>query len=49
MSKIKLITDTTSDIPPALAKEFGIEIKNIPIAIDGTGYLEGVDFSNEEF
>ncbi|TCL42618.1 DegV family protein [Harryflintia acetispora] len=49
MSKIKLITDTTSDIPSALAKELGIEIKNIPIAIDGTGYLEGVDFSNEEF
>ena len=49
MSKIRLLTDTTSDIPAEIAAELGIEVVGIPLAIEGKGYLEGRDFTNEEF
>ncbi len=47
MQKIKLITDTPSDIPPQF--ENGIEILSVPISIDGKEYLERKDFSPTEF
>ncbi|MCI8624173.1 MAG: DegV family protein [Provencibacterium sp.] len=49
MQKIKLLTDTTSDIPAELAQELGIELKSIPLAVNGKSYLEGKDFTNQEF
>ncbi|MCI8443233.1 MAG: DegV family protein [Provencibacterium sp.] len=49
MQKIRLLTDTTSDIPAEIAQELGIELQSIPLAINGKGYLEGKDFTNQEF
>ena len=49
MSKIKIMTDSASDIPPETARKLGIELIPIPITVDGKGYLEGVDFTPEEF
>lgn len=49
MEKIKFITDSASDISVEEARQYGIEVLPIPIAIDGKGYEEGVDFTNREF
>lgn len=49
MQRIKMMTDSASDLPRELAQEFGIDVIPIPIAVDGTGYLEGVDFQPREF
>lgn len=47
--KIKLLTDSCCDIPPEIAKEYGIEILSFPITVDGKEYRERVDFGAEEF
>lgn len=47
--KILLMTDSASDISDADLLEGGIVMLPIPIAIDGRGYLERVDFTTEEF
>jgi fatty acid-binding protein DegV len=49
MQKIKIITDSASDIPQEQVKKYDIEIKNIPITIDGVSYRERADFTNHEF
>lgn len=47
--KILLMTDTASDVPDEAIQQGGIMMLPIPIAIDGKGYLERVDFTAEEF
>ncbi|MEM1484348.1 DegV family protein [Oscillospiraceae bacterium PP1C4] len=47
--KILLMTDTASDISDSDLQAGGIVMLPIPIAIDGTGFLERVDFTTEEF
>lgn len=49
MDKIKLITDTTSDIPDNLLEKYNIDMLSIPVAIDGEGYYERESFTIEEF
>lgn len=49
MQRIKIMTDSASDLPNELARELGIDIIPIPIAVDGRGYLEGVDFTPRQF
>ncbi|MDD2954677.1 MAG: DegV family protein [Oscillospiraceae bacterium] len=49
MEKIKFLTDSASDIPQQEAEEKGITVLSIPIAVEGKGYYERVDFTNEEF
>ncbi len=46
---IKIITDSASDIPRNEAEELGIQLLPIPITVDGKTYLEGVDFTSEEY
>ena len=41
MQRIKMMTDSASDLPRESAQELGIDIIPIPIAVDGQGYLEG--------
>lgn len=48
-SKIKIMTDSASDIPNGTAEQLNITIIPIPITVDGQGYLEGVDFTPREF
>ncbi len=49
MHKIKFVTDSASDIPAHEAEAHGIEVLPIPITVDGKSYLEGVDFTPEQF
>ena len=49
MQKIKILTDSTCDIPYEEEKRLGIKIMNFSIIVDGKEYRERTDFSNEEF
>ncbi len=49
MQRIQLMTDSACDLPGSLTQQLGIEVIPIPIAVDGKGYLEGVDFTPREF
>jgi DegV family protein with EDD domain len=47
--KIGFVSDSTSDIPAALAEQYGIEIVPAMVSINGKDYLDGLDISREEF
>jgi DegV family protein with EDD domain len=46
---IKLVTDSNSQLPPALARRYGVEIVPLSVTVDGEEYLEGVDLDAGEF
>jgi len=48
-NKIAIITDSTSDIPEELRKEYDITVVPLTINWEGKSYLDGVDLSAEEF
>lgn len=47
--KIKLMTDSVSDIAKARAEELGIYMLCMPITIDGKALREELDFTKDEF
>lgn len=49
MQKIKIITDTGSDIDLKTAKEYDVELLPIKIIVNDKEYKEGYDFSKDEF
>lgn len=49
MSKIKIITDSASDISVKDEKELGIEVIPFKIAMGAESYVSRVDFDNEKF
>lgn len=49
MQKIKIVTDSASDIPQEDLDALGIEMLSIPIAVDGKSYFERESFSVEGF
>lgn len=49
MQKIKIITDTGSDIDLKTAQKHNIELLPIKIIVDDKEYKEGYDFSKDEF
>lgn len=48
MSKVGIVTDTTSCLPPELVKEYGIRIAPVGLVIGGKHYKD-TDLTNEEF
>lgn len=46
---LHIVTDSTSDISQASAKQLGITLLPLQIIIDGKAYLDGIDIRNEEF
>ncbi len=49
MEKIKLLTDSTSDIPLSAAEELGIDVLSIMLSVNGGSYAEQRDLSTDEF
>lgn len=49
MQKIKLMTDSSSDISIEQEKELGIRILCFPVTVEDKGYHERIDFTTEEF
>lgn len=48
MSKVGIVTDSTSCLPPEFVKEHGIRIVPVGLVIDGKAYRD-TDLTNEEF
>ncbi len=46
---IRIVTDSTCDLPPSMAKELNIEVIPLFVNLDGKSYLDGVELSREEF
>ncbi|HYE83542.1 MAG TPA: DegV family protein [Clostridia bacterium] len=46
---IKLVTDSSADMPKELIEKHGISVVPLTIHIDGKDYLEGVDLQPQEF
>ena len=46
---VKIVTDSTSDIPEELARELGIEVVPLKVRFGTQEYLDGIDLSSEEF
>jgi len=49
MAHIKFSTDSAADIPASLREELGIQVLPFPIAMGEREYLDGFDFTPEEF
>ncbi len=48
MDNIAIITDSTSDIPVSLAKEYGIIIMPLYVGFEGKLYKEGETITSEK-
>jgi DegV family protein with EDD domain len=46
---VKIVTDSTSDIPDELACQLGISIVPIIVQVDGTPYQDGITLSRQQF
>ncbi len=45
---VKIVTDSTADLPPGLAEELGISVVPIYIRVGAEVYRDGVDISHDE-
>jgi len=46
---IKIITDSSCDLPKEIVREYGIEVVPLSVEIDGKRYIEGKDITPEEY
>lgn len=46
---IKIVTDSTCDLPPSLIEQYGITVIPLYINFGGASYRDGVDLSRQEF
>ena len=49
MSTVRIVTDSTADLPPQLAAELGITIVPLQVAFGADVYRDGVDITSDEF
>lgn len=49
MSTVKIVTDSTADIPPALLRELDIDVVPLYINFGEETYRAGIDLTNEQF
>lgn len=49
LSRPALVTDSNSQLPDALRDRYGVRVVPIPVSVDGTEYLEGVDLDADGF
>jgi len=47
--KVKIVTDSTADLPPGLAEELGITVVPVYVKFGGEVYRDRVDISEDEF
>jgi DegV family protein with EDD domain len=48
MGPVRIVTDSTADVPPELASELAIAVVPCQVYLDGVVYQDGVDLSAEE-
>ena len=48
-ARVGLCTDSNSQIPPELARRYGVEVVPLTVTLDGIAYQEGVDLDADAF
>ena len=46
---VRIVTDSTSDLPPALAEQLGITVVPANVVINDESYRDGVDLTSDQF
>ena len=46
---VKIVTDSTSDMPPELAAELGITVVPVTVSFGGEEFKDGIDITRDEF
>ena len=46
---IKIVTDSTADLPADLVQQYGIHVVPLKVLFGDKTYREGIDLSNQEF
>lgn len=46
---IRIVTDSSADLPPEIAEKWGIKVVPCNVVIDDTAYKDGVDITADEF
>ena len=49
MTSVKIVTDSTIDLPPQIIEENNLTVVPLSITIDGQTYIDGIDISPKEF
>jgi fatty acid kinase fatty acid binding subunit len=49
VTRFRVVTDSTSDVPPDWRKRFGITVVPLTVQFGGESFQDGVDLTNEEF
>ncbi len=49
MPRVRIVTDSTCDLPPELVHKYGIQVVPLYVNINGETYLDRLDISAEEF
>lgn len=49
MEQIAVVTDSTSDLPPEIARAAGIEVVPLSVIHQGKVYLDGIDITPDQF
>ncbi len=49
MSKIKIVTDSTVDLTKETIEAWDIRVVPLSISIDGQTYVDGIDFTPQQF
>ncbi|MGG3999773.1 DegV family protein [Anoxybacillus kestanbolensis] len=49
MSKVKIVTDSTIDLPKEIIEAWDIRVVPLSISIDGETYLDGIDLTPQQF
>ena len=46
---VRIVTDSTADLPPELARELGITVVPLTVIFDGVAYRDGLDIQADDF
>lgn len=49
MKKVKIVTDSTVDLPKEILDELDVTIVPLSVTVDGKSYMDGVDITPKEF
>lgn len=49
MAKVRIVTDSTADLPPELVEQYGITVVPLKVFFGSDYFLDGIDLTKEEF
>ena len=49
MTNIRIVTDSTADLPQEIVEQYQITVIPLTVMIEGKPYLDRIDISNDEY